>query len=643
MSDLFIQHELKRRELLYGRKGNPVIAVRSNNATEDPDDAPPEEQGEHKTRDRDHDGAEDPKDGAEDPKDEADHDEADHDEADDPKDGADPDDGYEDFEYLDEDQLQYEFGMCNETRDITKTYTVRLCAYDLRSQEVDEVEIPFVLHLMQFDGQLFNYPQFSFRCFQGEQREENVDDEEDQDNTTHFKNECLMHLSDMIQDIEGVTYRGFLLDKSPSNPQVIYVFYNVTDKIFIQSESLPRVWASIDEIMNQHRVNGFPVQRHPVFLQHPHAIFVKKNGVRAYVPEILYLCDVDESGRYNNLFEENHETEEEMKSVQFLDNRIPHAILGNFYILSKVPISPTTPGKPIRRFLGFCERGIYLTEPLPHPKTLANMSLGDVIPTLVDYFSKKTPKTDINSDATEVDASGSPVDVSGSPVDVSGSPVDVSGSPLDVSGSTTSSTTSSGFLSSLFGSKDVSGSPVDVSGSTTSTGFLSSLFGSKDVSGSPVASESDASSKESEIPQDRFPGNSTAQDRLSGDPHDFAQDRLSGDPPDFAENYDAEQTLNSPSDSLPSTTWSLESETQKRDDRKEGDLEQNRVDRKEGDLEQNEDVPDTPNLDPQRDATMLQTFLSSNQHISCIYFQEIANETRIPFWCIKSDKYYLEI
>ena len=124
MSDLFIHQELRKRILLHGHV-DAAISIGSNppGGEYDEDDEQQQQESDEDKNNRS--------------------------------------DGNQ-YEYLDEDHLQFEFGACRETQDITKVFTVRLCAYDIRiSDRDDEADnVPFLLHLMQFDGQKFDYPQF---------------------------------------------------------------------------------------------------------------------------------------------------------------------------------------------------------------------------------------------------------------------------------------------------------------------------------------------------------------------------------------------------------------------------------------------------------------------------------------------------
>jgi hypothetical protein len=386
MSELFIQLELNKRRLLHGRIENP-LTMREDKEEADPADPP-----------------------------------------------ADPEPEAQKSDYLDAvNQMHFEFSLCQETQDVTKVFTVRICAYDLRHYG----EHRFVLHLMQYDGQIFDYPKFSFQCAAA------TDDTE-----VYFKNQCWTHLSEVLETVDDtVKYRGFIKDDKSDE---LYVFFDATGQKKMDG-SLPRVWASMDEIMNQHRINGFPVQRFPLFLQNTHVIFVDN-----YVPEILYLCK-EEDG-YVNLFQDQN----------LLDERISHPVLGDYFIFSKAPLAPTTADKPIRRFLGFCEDGLYLTSPLQG----AHTSLATRI---VNYFvpTGSVSGSDLLSGAADLSGSdlSSAADLSGS--DLSGS--DLSGSDLSGSDLSKSMFSKIGkFFSQNVFNSDLSG--TDLSGTDLSgNNFFSTL------------------------------------------------------------------------------------------------------------------------------------------------------------------------
>jgi hypothetical protein len=446
MSDLFIRQELQKRVLLHGHAEKDVVKRDEEEEEEETEEEEEEEEEE---------------------------------------------------EYLDDEQLHYDFGVCRQTRDVTKVFTVRVCAYDLRWHTTDAGEsTPFVLHLLQYDGQVFDYPKFSFRCA-------------NEDNGEYFKNECLIHLAQVV-DGDDAVYRGFERYKDDE----IYAFFNVKHGQMIRDATLVRQWATMDEIMNQRHVLGFPVRPFPVFLEKPHCIFVKQRGLRVYVPEVMYLCD-DVGGKWTNVFssdaealssdqseivglglQNGHSPSPPSEIVQFMENRISHPILGDFYIFSKNPLQNGTAASPVKRYVGFCEDAIYLTKPLPST-ALQLGSMGNWIPNLVNYFTR-----------TAADPSAVLVDPSSAIV------VDPSSAIV-----------------------------VDPSSATV-----------VDPSSAIVVDPSSAIVTSAVAP----------------------------------------------------------------------------------------DVASTNLKDPQQDATELTTFLSM-QSASCIYFQEIVNEVRIPFWCIKSEQYYVEI
>lgn len=436
MSEWFIQQEFRKRELLHGSSDDSRLAFRRPS------------EGDDATEEYSSDG---------------DGDFFNDSTSDDEVDEVD------EVFYLDKDQMHFDFALC--TGDLTQVFTVHLCVFDIRHHKIEtwvddnlddksnddasstqQQSIPYVLHIMQFEGQHFDYPKFQFQCPL-------------EDGNTVFKNDCFQHLSDVVVDLTSVDYCGFVVEGND-----MYAFFNSskvtrehTDvQTVLSTEALPRLWVTMDEIMNQGTVVGYPIvgDHDKVFLQHPHLIFVKQHGQRAYVPEILYLCD-DSDGKYVNLYrqtkgshqsQEKKEVDEDVEGeVDFLDNRISHPIFGHAYIFSKKPLQPSSSSIfSIRRFVGFCDDAIYLTKPLPTAAassaapTIRTMALGDVIPTIVDYFSKG--KVDVSGDALleEIDLSGN--DLTGNDdleeVDLSGNlnvkEVDLSDPVEDLSNNPTS-------------------------------------------------------------------------------------------------------------------------------------------------------------------------------------------------------------
>ena len=512
---------------------------------------------------------------------------------DDDADEADEDD--KDTVYLDKNEMRHEFGLCQETRDITKKFTVRICAFEIRRDATK----PFLLHAMQFDGVVFDFPQFTFQCAS------NVGD----DAAVYFQNECLQHLSDFVEDIDDVVYRGFVLDTSSSSTTDVYVFYDIAGKKLATTTTTPRVWVTVDEFFNVGFVLGHPVQASlpTFFLKHPHLIFLYQHGKRVYVPEVMFICDDDGSGGYVNLSPSTDNQEE----VAFLDNRIPHDILGNFYIFSKFPLIADK--FTWRRFVGFCQDNIYLTKPLPPPRNLSmNMTLGQVIPSMVNYvYDKQKAGPETGATGSETGATGSETGATGSETGATGSDTSFFSNMFSNTSSGTGSTGSetgatgseTGIFSSMFSNTSSgTGSTGSDTGPTGSeTGLFSSMFSNTSSGTGSTSSDTGATGSETGLFSSMF-SNTVSETGATGSATGYTGSTGNNSLFKIFGGGSTEMEPAEPAEPAEPTDPAVEDDTNR-----------------------------------------LMSFLS-DQTVSCIYFQEISSADEIiPFWCIKTDEYYVEV
>ena len=545
--------------------------------------------------------------------------------------------------YLDKEEMRHEFGLCQETRDITKKFTVRVCAFEIRHD--DEDTQPFLLHAMQFDGVVFDFPQFTFQCAS------NVGD----DSAVYFQNECLQHLSDFVEDIDDVTYRGFVLDQSSSSSTStsstteVYVFYDIAGKKLVSTTTTPRVWVTVDEFLNVGFVLGHPVQASlpQFFLKHPHLIFLYQHGKRVYVPEVMFICDDDGNNGYVNLSPPDNQ------EVAFLDNRIPHDILGNFYIFSKFPLIADK--FTWRRFVGFCQDNIYLTKPLPQRQQsnfTVNMSLGQVIPSVVKYvFDKEKGPTGPESapdTGSETGFTGSDTGATGSETGLFSSMFSNTSSYTGFTGSETGSTgPDTGLFSSMFSNTVAdTGATGSETGSTGSeTGFFSSMFGNTTSDTGATGSETGSTGSETGFFSSMF-GNTTSDTGATGSETGSTGSETGFFSSMFSKTGSDTGATGSETGSETGFFSSMFSKTGSDTGATgpdTGSTGNNSLFKIFGGGS-NETEPTEPTEPAVEDDTnRLMSFLS-DQTASCIYFQEVSSADEIiPFWCIKTDEYYVEI
>ena len=285
--------------------------------------------------------------------------------------------------------LHYDFGLCSETRDITKKYKIHICGYQI----VDHIIHPFLQYLFQQEFDVFHFPTFYFRCMQNLQ----VDpDEEMTPEHVYFKNECLKYALEImnvhVQEKESLEemYKGFIYNDKGGEYD-IFVFFDFTGLSVNNESEIKRTWGLINEIINREKIFEYPI--HPPICQ----IF-QKNESLVYLcdeddkqipyPESLYLCKQSGPHSYANLY--NTEVDDKNESVYFIDERMNHPILGYFYFFSIAPLnySASNPVHIIRRFAVFLIDPLYILKPLSQLEAIPpKKTLGDVIPSVVDYFS----------------------------------------------------------------------------------------------------------------------------------------------------------------------------------------------------------------------------------------------------------------
>jgi hypothetical protein len=389
-------------------------------------------------------------------------------------------------------------------------------------------------------------------------------------------------LADFVDDIHYVDSRGYVIDQTD-----VFVFYDIMGKTLLASTLTPRVWVTMDELVNQKFVLGHPVRSESsqFFLKHSHLIFVKQKGLHVYVPEIMYLCDVDAGGNIVNLDSAvDGDTTTAEPSVPFLINRIPHSTLGNFYIFSKFPIRADR--FTWRRFVGFCEDGIYLTKPLPQQITTS----------WINYFTSK------NVLSEKGPTGGGLLDF------FKGSTGPTAGGPTGEG---------QGFFDFFKGTTAGEG---PTGNGSTGPGFFDFFKGTTGPTG--------------EGQFDLIKGPTAGQGPTGQGFFDFFKGPTAGQGPTGQGQGLLLDYIHGPTAGEGPTGQGLTGETTSILDFFKGPGPTGPT----GGLLEEENST----KDPEDDATSLGIFLS-NQSASCIYFQEMTTNERVPLWCIKSDDDYVEI
>jgi len=156
------------------------------------------------------------------------------------------------------------------------------------------------------------------------------------------------------------------------------------------------LFVSVDELVNRHECLGFEIQEHcyKAFYKEKGLFTIfDQNGEIQDVPTLAYLCNW-ENGSFKNVYSKVEEDQREFQEVMSLiDERIDHPILGNFYYFSLKPFEYHSSVTRLRRFLLFTHEPVYLLKPINQVQWIKepnnSYTLSDVIPSIVDYFSKK--------------------------------------------------------------------------------------------------------------------------------------------------------------------------------------------------------------------------------------------------------------
>ncbi len=322
-----------------------------------------------------------------------------------------------DIHYLgnNSDILQYDFDLCKDNFDVTKKYQVQICGYKVNEKGFH----PFLEYFMTLTNGTLLFPSFTFNCYNNIQVE---DDEEYSPEHVYFKYECMKQVAtilDIYDHSEHSTaaimamYKGFLRKEveptvtGPVNVQnILYVFFDFTG--FSQMPPLDKtqkhLWITLDEIVNVQHAFAYTIDPNIVSLFKENnelcELRDQKNRILDF-PRVMYLCE-NAGSSYKNDF--HMEEKEEDVEFSILDNRTDHPILGNFYLFSVKPFPTQQSIFLIRRFAGFYVKPLYIVKNLTKAIEMSHfvpmvsgsaevpMTLGMVIPTLVDYVSKK-PET----------------------------------------------------------------------------------------------------------------------------------------------------------------------------------------------------------------------------------------------------------
>jgi L-rhamnose mutarotase len=248
------------------------------------------------------------------------------------------------YRYLDDDLLQTNFERVLGNRN-TATFSIKLFLYKI----VDECKEPFLQFLVEEENETMVFPHFNL--FAGEIANK-------LEMNTLFQKRCMdkfRELSGVSEEIAKRTYRGFLEE----NENTIFVMFDCT---YVNVDvNMKRFWGILDEIVNEKRIYNVPVEKdiYNMVQNHEHVAYIKdKNGQRINMPCCLYLCKINETGEYENVYYPN--AEHDMKQKSPVDGKIPHDTFGFFYYFTTDPIHKYDNIRSIKRYSVFIDNSLYV-------------------------------------------------------------------------------------------------------------------------------------------------------------------------------------------------------------------------------------------------------------------------------------------
>jgi len=248
----------------------------------------------------------------------------------------------ETYSYLSDKILQQWFHFCSDTLSETPNlYKTRLCMYGLNeSCTIDGQNVlPFLQFLMKpvlrdqdqdQEQEQFTFPSFDYECVNSfdyvygvssisydyrlrkSPNHGNIDENDDNNNdsqTTHFLNQCFTQILEIVNADSVIHAKNIKIDDLYKGfveyEDIIYVVFDCSQ--FIKTPIQNHTWAVIDELLYKRSIFGTMVDKTIVefFEKHPFMSYIKNENSsdsKEYdFPFQLYMCKLDESGKYKNV------------------------------------------------------------------------------------------------------------------------------------------------------------------------------------------------------------------------------------------------------------------------------------------------------------------------------------------------------
>jgi len=272
-------------------------------------------------------------------------------------------------------ELDQIFDICDDDRDILRTYTVYLCGYKMDQTGY----LPFLQYMVKKQDNKMVYPSFSFKCASNIP----LGSEDVSGQQLYFQNECFKELLQYVSFEDNgsknpfdTLYKGYY--KSERLENTLYVILDV-DQCTIKQKLIP---ATIDELMNKHTVLGVnvdPSVYNPFYEKRGLTQIKRDDGTIIEIPMTVYKCELDGGQLINQTDGEDED------SFSIIDERIQHDVFNNCYLFSTQPLD-----KPdVARYVLFTANPAYLTIDLIQHEKDTGFKLGSVVPSVISYISNK--------------------------------------------------------------------------------------------------------------------------------------------------------------------------------------------------------------------------------------------------------------
>jgi len=229
------------------------------------------------------------------------------------------------------------------------TYNVKICLFKI----IDECKEPFLQFLLEKTNDSMVFPSVEITS----------NELNNGDPNNIFITQCAKYMNGVSNnsrtssrfDIINRCFRGFV-----EEPE--HTIYAVFDCTYLDIHvNAQRFWGILDEIVNEKYIYKTPIDKniYTMIQNNEFLAYIKdKNGERINMPCCLYLCKINDSGEYDNIY---YETDEHnMKHKSPVDGKMSHEVFGNFYYFTTDPIHNDINVNRLKRYSVFIDNALYV-------------------------------------------------------------------------------------------------------------------------------------------------------------------------------------------------------------------------------------------------------------------------------------------